>query len=283
MTTDLQHPAATPGATPPAAPPPRSSSRAVAIVAIVIGSVVILGAVLSNVASALWFAGDRPGARTADATGIESLSVDVSAGELTVVYADVDDARLDADLGDRGWRVNRSGGELRVENGTPWWAGWRGFGLDDDRATLTLPERYATTELDAHFEVSAGSVTADGEYDTLMIDVGAGAADVTGSARILSVDVSAGRADVAIADVDEAELHVGAGEMFADLTGDAPSDLRIDVSAGSLAATLPDDTYDVTSDVSAGGFDNELSTSSGAASTIDVQVSAGGVTLRPAR
>ncbi|MDJ1114647.1 DUF4097 family beta strand repeat-containing protein [Microbacterium dauci] len=283
MTTDLQPPAAAPGATPPVAPPPRSSSRAVAIIAIVVGSAVVLGAVLSSVASALWFAGDRPGARTADATGIEMLSVDVSAGDLTIVYADVEEARLDADRGDRGWRLSRSGGELRVENGTPWWAGWRGFDIDADRATLTLPERYATTPLDAHFEVSAGSLSADGEYSDLQVHVGAGDATVTGSATYLTVDVSAGRADVDLADVQEGDLQIGAGDIFADFSGDAPSDLRIDVSAGSLDATLPDGTYDVTSEVSAGGFDNELRTASGAASTIDVQVSAGGVTLRPAR
>lgn len=75
--------------------------------------------------------------------------------------------------------------------------------------------------------------------------------------------------------------HIGAGEILATLTGNALREVRIDVSAGSLVASLPDAEYAVTSDVSAGSFDNELDTSPGAARTVDVQVAAGGVTLRP--
>ena len=283
MSIDLNPPtAATPGATPPPPAPPRTSARVIAILAIVTGGALILGAVVSGLASAFWAAGGRDGAgsRVADATGIQTLSVDVSAGDLTVVYADVDEATLEVDGDRRDWRLERRGDELRVENGSPWWVGWR-VDWESDRATLTLPEAYETTQLDGRLEVSAGSVTAGGTYGDLEIHVGAGEANVTGTASTLRVDVSAGRADVAVEGVDEGSLTIGAGEIFATLDGAAPRDLTIDVSAGTLVATLPDQSYDVTSDVSAGSLDNELSTSSSSPRTIDVQVAAGSATLRP--
>jgi hypothetical protein len=52
------------------------------------------------------------------------------------------------------------------------------------------------------------------------------------------------------------------------------------VSAGSLNLTVPDGEYNVTSEVSAGGFENKIGSSPDADSTVDVQVSAGQVVLR---
>ena len=77
-----------------------------------------------------------------------------------------------------------------------------------------------------------------------------------------------------------ADLRVSAGSMNAALTGDAPTDTTVDVSAGSLELTLPDDTYDVTVSEAAGSVDNDLDTSSTATNTVDVSISAGNVSLR---
>lgn len=283
MSIDLNPPtAATPGPTPPPAPP-RSSSRAVAIVAICVGGALILGTVLTGVASALWAAGAgaATGSRSADAAGVSALSLDVSAGHVVIAYADVDEATLEVSGGDRGWRLERQGDTLSLSNSRPWWAGWDGWDGTTSRGTLTLPAALADEKLDARFEVSAGSITADGTYGTLLVEVGAGDADVTGSADDLTVDVSAGSADVTLSDVQQGNLVIGAGEIVATLTGTAPDEVLVDVSAGTLVATLPDEAYDVRSDVSVGSLDNLLSTSTGAARTVDVQVSAGDVTLRP--
>ena len=92
--------------------------------------------------------------------------------------------------------------------------------------------------------------------------------------------MSAGRADLDLDDVATATLSVSAGALNAILAGAQPDAIGVDVSAGSMELTVPEGEYDVTSDVSAGGFDNRVGSSPGASSTIDVQVSAGQVLLR---
>lgn len=283
MSIDLNPPAASaPGSTPPPTPP-RSSAKVVAIVAMSLGGVLLLGTLVSGLGSIAWAAGGNGGSgtRTADVSGVSSLTFDVSAGHVVVQYADVDEAVLDISGGDRTWRLERRGETLALSNGRPWWAGWDGLGWSADRATLTLPEAMSDEKLDARFDVSAGSITADGTYGQLRVEVGAGDADVSGSADELTVDVSAGSADVSFDGVRRADLGIGAGDIVAALTGAAPDEVVIDVSAGSLVAELPDADYDIASDVSAGSFDNFLSTSSGSPRSVDVQVSAGEVTLRP--
>src|SRR3546814_15297462 len=102
---------------------------------------------------------------------------------------------------------------------------------------------------------------------------------ISGSAEELTADASAGRADIDLEGVRSADLQLSAGDMNARLGGQAPSEVRVSVSAGTLVLTLPDEAYDVSSDVSAGGFDNQLRTASGASSRVIVEVSDG--TARP--
>lgn len=260
---------------------PRSSAQIVAIIAICVGGLLLLGALLSGIGSIAYAATRGSDGGTADASGVKALSLDVSAGHVVVQYADVDDAILEVTGGDGNWRLERRDETLALTNDRPWWALQGGFAWDDNRATLTLPAAMEDQQLDADFDVSAGSLTADGTYGRLDLHVGAGDADVSGTADDLRVDVSAGEADVRIDDAQRASLTIGAGQIIANLRGDELEDVRVDVSAGTLAATLPDGPYDVTSDVSAGSFDNRLDTSDGAARTVDVQVSAGSVTLYP--
>ncbi|QTV80413.1 hypothetical protein [Microbacterium sp. NIBRBAC000506063] len=147
--------------------------------------------------------------------------------------------------------------------------------------TLTLPTAYQTAGLDAALELSAGRLVAEGDFGRLDVEVNAGRADVTGSATRADVLVNAGRADVTLRDVAQARFDINAGRVEADLTGSAPDDVTIDVSAGELVLAVPNSVYDVRSNVSAGSFDNRLDTASTSSRTIDVQVSAGSATLRP--
>jgi hypothetical protein len=159
-------------------------------------------------------------------------------------------------------------------------AGWI-FG-GSGRATLTLPQALERTALDAQLSLAAGDLEATGNFGVLDIEMGAGDASVTGTARELSADVSAGRAVLELEGVRDAELTLSAGQLDARLTGDAPDQVQIDVSAGSLDLILPEGTYDVASNVSAGSVDNRLDTSSGAGPRVVVEVSAGHVVLRSA-
>ncbi|MCM3695524.1 DUF4097 domain-containing protein [Microbacterium oleivorans] len=283
MSIDLTPP---PTAAPPAGPQPprqtRPSAQIVAIIAICLGGLLLLGALLSGIGSIAYAASRGSDGGTADTSGVEALSLDVSAGHVVVQYADVDGAILEVAGGDGNWRLERRGDTLAVTNNRPWWALQGGFSWNDNRATLTLPAEMAEQKLEADFDVAAGSLTADGTYGRLDLHVGAGDADVSGSADDLRVDVSAGEADVRIDGAQQASMTIGAGQIIADVTGTSLDSVRVDVSAGTLVGTLPDGTYDVTSEVSAGSFDNQLETADGAARTVDVQVSAGSVTLRPA-
>ncbi|MBD7956036.1 hypothetical protein H9651_00090 [Microbacterium sp. Sa4CUA7] len=273
-----------PGA--PTPPPQRSSAgRVVAIIAIVVGGLLILGTVTFGIIGAVVRSGGPVDDRIAvDAAGVDSLDIDVSAGDVRVLFTDTDEAVLDitADAGAGNWTLTREGDELVVRSPQRWFFGWW-FYDGPTRVVLELPEELAGAGLEADFVLSAGSLDVDGEFGSLDLEVNAGELTVTGAATELSTDVSAGRANLELADIDTAELNVSAGGLKAVLTGSAPTDVAIDVSAGSLDLTVPAGPYRVESDVSAGGLDNRLETTSQATRIISVNVSAGDVTLRSDR
>lgn len=275
-TTSVLPPAPEAPATPPA--PRHPGSRVVAILTIVLGSAVILATIIGAVFATLSVSIRHAETQSIDVAGVTEIDVDVSGSDLTVVFDDVDEATLRVvnSGGGNGWVFDVDGDTLRVE--TPrrvfgWFLGGNG------RATLTLPASLEGT--DASFALGAGSLEANGRFGELDIDLAAGEVTVTGEARSLDVSVNAGSADLALADVDEAEFAVGAGDTTARLTGTAPREVSIDVSAGSLDLTVPDETYALASNVSAGGLDTHaLQTDGSSPRSIAVELSAGDVTLR---
>ena len=264
------------------APPPSSGSRVVAILVIVFGGLVLLGAMFSAAVGTIASASISSSTRTIDAAGVERLDVDAAAGTLRVEFTDVTEAELEvtSSWGADAWRFDRQGDTLEVASPDRFgWFGWRGwFGDQRTDAVLRLP--VALQGLDADVSLSAGEFVTDGEFGALDLSLAAGSFDVTGSAEALTADMSAGRGTLELEDVGTAALTVSAGSMDARLTGARPDSIDMDVSAGSLRLTVPDGEYDVTSEVSAGGFDNELGSTPGASSTITVQVSAGEAVLR---
>lgn len=275
-------PPAAPHQVPPPLPPrggPSAASRVVAIIAIVVGGLIILGAIGSAVVSTVFNASERTSAATVDTSGVDDLDVDISAGTLRIEFADIDEAELEvrSTFGADRWTLDRDGETLRVESPRGvFGAGWLFGGAGD--AVLRLPD--GLEGLDADLGISAGDLQADGEFGSLTLEVSAGYAQVQGSADDLAVDLSAGRADIDLAGVREGRLTVSAGDLVGALTGAAPSDLTIDVSAGSLSLDVPEGEYDVRSDVEAGDFDNRIGSVPGASSTVTVTVSAGSATLR---
>lgn len=277
---------------PPAQPPlpgpggraPRPGATVLSIVLVVIGAVIVVGTLFFAVLSAVASASVRSTSESVSASGLTALDVDVSAGRLTVDYADVDEATLDVtgNWGAADWTLDRDGDTLVVATPSmPFGLGWL-FGRPGS-GVLTLPSALEDREIDAVFELSAGDIEAAGTFGDLSISVSAGSLDVSGAARVVDSQVSAGGVRLELANVDEARFSVSAGETVARLTGEAPSFVEIDVSAGSLHATLPDETYDVRIDRSAGDVTNSLETSSGSSRQIVGTVSAGDVTLTPGR
>lgn len=292
MSTTLTPPPVVPpvspgGPVPPGGPPPRrDSARVVSILAIVVGCVLIAGAIVSGALTAVRFAATDTAALTARADRVAALDVDIAAGSLTIAYGSVDEATLRVEgSGASDWRLSRDGDALAVTADRSWWRGWNLFGpwSDGDVAVLTLPLSLSGTTLDADLQLAAGEIIADGTFGELDIDLGAGSVTVSGAARSLDASISAGRVSLDLADVRAVDLEVSAGLVEGRLSGAPPAETSIEVSAGRVNLTLPRGSYAVSSDVSAGDFSHSLSTDPTASARVDVTVSAGSVILRPER
>lgn len=264
-----------------------STGKSIAIITAVIGGVALLGAgitaavVVGNELSSQGSDGSQE-VQAVGVNGIDSIDLEVGASGVRVEFADVDQAELNVQ-GARGgsWTLERDEEELVVRSPDGRFGWWFGGWFDDDSsAVLTLPEELRSAGLDADFTIDAGSLDIEGDFGEVDIQVGAGAMFIEGSATSVDADVSAGRAEIELADVREADFTISAGRLTGELTGSAPSEMTIDVSAGSLELTVPDVEYDVRQEVSAGSFDNRVSTSTNARNTVFVEVSAGSATLR---
>lgn len=275
MTTTLNPPPVPPSG-PEAPRPANTAGRVITILTAVLGAGVLVAVAWGGVRATLGASTTSSETRTLAVDGVTALDVDVAATRLTVRFDDVSEATLEVrDSGGGSWIFDRDNATLRVETPRAPFLSW--FGGGNGRAVLTLPDELEGT--DADLDLGAGSLTAEGEFGELTLGMGAGDITVSGSAEQLTADVSAGRADIDLDGVRDADLQLSAGDMNARLGGEAPDAVQVSVSAGTLVLTLPDDVYDVRSDVSAGGFDNQLRTASDASARVIVEVSAGSARL----
>jgi hypothetical protein len=258
----------------------------VAIIAICLGAVLLMGTVLTGVASIVRSAMTHTSTLTASADGVRNVDLDVSGADVTVAYGEVTEATLRVTSGNGDWRFERVGETLVVSSDRHWWGRW-GWFRDADSATLTLP--LSSEGVDADFDVNGGSLTAQGGFGDLGLTLDAGSLRVTGRADTLTTEINAGSARLELGDVTSATLSVNAGSLegrLGDTLGDenpvVPGFVSIDVSAGRVDLTLPDSVYAITSDVSAGNFSHDLENASTSNNRIGVTVSAGAVILRTA-
>ncbi|WP_127820128.1 DUF4097 family beta strand repeat-containing protein [Microbacterium sp. CPCC 204701] len=290
MSTTVTPPPPAPGTPAPPPAPASDGARAVAIVAIVLGAVVLGVTVVSAVVGTIASASVHTSTRTVAVAGVDDVDLDASAGVVRVEFGDVDEAELEvtSSWGSERWRFERDGDTLEIaspdRSGWLGWFGWGWSGWFGDRsgdAVLRLPS--SLEGVDADMSLSAGDLVADGTFGELDVSLGAGSFDIAGAARSVSAEVSAGRGELDLEDVGEANLSVSAGSLDARLSGTQPDSVEVDVSAGSLKLTVPDGDYAVQSDVSAGGFDNGIGSDPRATRTIHVEVSAGEAVLRSER
>ncbi|MGM1018431.1 MAG: hypothetical protein ACQEW8_12935 [Actinomycetota bacterium] len=267
------------------APPRNSARKPILIVTAVVGGLALLGVGGTGAFAAVSDLTRSDSASTLDVTGVKSLDLEVGASDVTVEFGDVDQAELVVTGGRGGqWTLDRDDDELVVRSPQSffgwsfgnWFGNWFG---NEERVLLTLPDELQGSMFDADLSLSAGSLDVEGDFGTLVAEVGAGALTVSGSASEVDADINAGRAEINMANVDEADFTIAAGRLIADLTGTAPDSVTIDVSAGSLDLTVPDESYDVRSEVSAGSFDNRLDVSTTSRHSIVATVSAGSATV----
>lgn len=272
-------------------PPPAgrsSGATAVMIVTAVVGGLALLGAGGTAAAAAVGTIATSNRADSVQSVGVaglESIDLSADASSMRVEFGDVDEATLAITNG-RGtpWRFERDGDELVVRSPQGvfgWWiGGWFG---EEEIAVLTLPESLRDAGLAADLNLDAGSLDVNGDFGVLDVSVNAGALDVEGAARELDVQMSAGRADILLDGVNQADLGVSAGDLTVELTGTAPTQTAIDVSAGTLDLTVPDVEYAISQEISAGTLNAEVDEASSSRRTIEVSLSAGTATIRPGR
>lgn len=271
-------------------PAPSTTSRPgrwISIVLIVLGAIGVVYGVGSGVVRGFASHAATDHSYTADVTGVEELRIDSSAAAFEVRFGDVDEATLEVATSGgpvQQWHLTRSRDILVV--GTDWRFNWFGFGImlgdqgGEERAVLTLPAELEHRGLGLEVGVSAGSFEAAGDWGAASIDLSAGEVDLAGSAESLSVEVSAGEARIDVDTAGVVDLDVSAGRIIGALTGEQPASIDARVSAGNIDLVIPDGEYAVTEDTSAGDSDVRVVDDPSATATIDVQVSAGSVTLR---
>lgn len=266
--------------------PSGRAARWISIVVIVLGAIGIVYGVGSGVARGFASHSATSGSYTADAAGVEQLRIDSSAAAFEIRFDDVDEATLDVVTSGgpvQEWHLERTGDTLVVDTDRRW--RWFGFGVTfgdrvgEEHAVLTLPSALQGERLDLETEIAAGSFEAAGDWGTASIDLSAGSADLSGTAESLTAQVSAGEARIDLAVEGAVTLDVSAGRIVGALTGEQPASIDAQVSAGGIELTIPDGEYAVTESVSAGDSDVRVVDDSRAASSIDVEVSAGSVTL----
>lgn len=267
----------------PSPDPQRSSAtKPLMIVLAVLGGVTLLAIFLTTLFSSVVGLNRGSDTMTADTAGVTGVSVDSNAAQFTLEFGAVPEATLETSgQHASNWHLRRYGTELQVQAPNQW-MNWCFFNcnFEDNQVILTLPEELNDGSLNADFDLAAGRLVANGDFNRLEVELGAGEATVNGAANELDAQISAGSANLNLANVQTAELEVAAGRMIAELTGSAPDAVNAEVSAGRLEVTLPDTEYAVNSQVSAGNLENQLQTSSASNHRVNVELSAGNATLR---
>lgn len=281
MTLHNTPPPSQPG--PGAAGPRRSSAgRPIMIATAVFGGLALLTvgttAAVAAVGDARAFAGDS--SSSASAAGVKDVDLDIGGAEVTLAFGDVAEASIETSGRDSDrWTLRREGDDLVVKSPNRFMDFC--FGWCDERRTavITLPRELEGVDLD--IDLGSGSVTALGSFGELGLELGAGDATVSGSARSVDAEVSAGDLDLELENVRSASFQVSAGGANARLTGSAPEEVEVEVSAGTVSLTLPDVPYRVASDVAVGDIANSLRVDPAAKHRITADVAAGDLVLRP--
>lgn len=296
MTNPTQHTSQTPH-TPQAphmqpAQPRSGSARPIMITTAVVGGLVLFTAGASAAFGVGGPAGSTSGELSSSASvdGITGLDLDLRAGNVTLEYAPVSEAQLEVTgPGSERWGMRRDHNTLVVESPRIS-SGFCFLGICPEgrrngmtTVTLTLPKDFQRTALDVDVELAAGDFRADGTFGELSLELGAGEATVSGTARTLDVSVHAGDYNIDLSDVARAGFETAAGSGTAQLTGKAPAEIEIEISAGSLDLTVPDVEYRLDTSVAAGDIETQIRTSQTSPNRIEASVAAGGIVLRPGK
>lgn len=254
-----------------------STRRGVAVTFTVLGALVLGGTLLYVLLGTVFAPTPINENLTQPVKNVDAIDVSASAGEMNIVFGDVNQAQLDVKNGRGSWTMRDDNGTLIIRAPNNFWL--NSLFLPSQSVTLTLPESLEG-KVDGKFDLAAGNLTTTGEFDSLTIDVSAGNATVKASATHLNGNVSAGELSAEVAGVQYADLSMSAGSARVQLTETPPSHVSVDVSAGSMALILPETEYDMRVGEAAGTVDSSIRTRSSSTHVVEGSVSAGSLTLR---
>lgn len=208
----------------------------------------------------------------------DAIGLNVVAGKLNCSFYDGDRVEISYPTSDDfGYRVSEEDGKVTlspVRNSYWFWLNWTHI----PDVNVKIPQ---TLVPDLNITLSAGSVYLDdGAFGTVTMNVSAGTLH-TGNLTCdtLTCKLSAGSANLGTLTAQSASVHLSAGSFNAGRT-DCP-DLSIDLSAGSAAMTVAgsEDEYNISVDCSAGSCNLSSRTSAQAFKRLDIDLSAGSVTV----
>lgn len=188
----------------------------------------------------------------------------------------------------KGWEFTRDEDELTVRAPQAN-SGFCFFGVcpttrgQNVTATLTLPQELAGPTFDAEIKIGMGVLRANGSFGELDVKLDAGDAFISGAAEHLDLEIGLGTFAGEITGAKTVAGEVAMGDLELVLRGDAPSEVGLEVSAGSIDIAVPAGEYDVTSTNTAGSIDNSLRTVPGAPNRITAKVDMGDIALRESR
>lgn len=242
------------------APAPGGARRTITIITALVGALALVGILTTTVGKlALSSFGQFDGSYSSPVTGLEQISINSSAAGFTVQYADVQEAKLDVVNSSRGWKLSLDGPVLSVRP-----VGDTRFCIlcsNTGQVTLTLPKALDTTDVALKINLSAGQLSAQGEF------------------KDVDVQVAAGSANLNFKNAQNAAFDLAAGQMSVSLVGTPPAVTKLSVAAGTMTVGLPNQEYDFRGNAAAGTISNGLRINPQSNHRVEADVAAGSLSL----
>ncbi len=209
-----------------------------------------------------------------------TLDLSLAAGEMDVVYYEGEHIEVSYPTSYKyGYEVSERNGTLTVEPKKHVGI-WFGFGWNKIPAvTVKIPQGKV---MDLKLDLSAGVAKVQaGEYGNVRVHLSAGWIDIAGTVvcNKFNASLSAGKLDVDRVECTDFDLHLSAGVALLDCV--KCDDISVKLSAGTASVTVLGNKadYSISVDKSAGSCNVYNQTGMVAGKTIDVDLSAGSVSV----
>ena len=282
MTTQDNPPAA------PQQPVPAKKNNTLRTVLLVVGSIVLAIILITTVARVAFSLNREDTSGTfAVQESFDEIDLRVSAANVEVEFADIDEPQIVFDQGDTNLRMDSdvSGGVLTVKVEHPGWGwfGWIGngwWGWDEFASLkLTLPEAMEEDAMTLGIDSSAGNLTVSGDYGDVSIDSTAGNVEIAGSARSMAISTTAGNVDLvdlSVSGTFRSDSTAGNGTFeFSTL----PDSITVEATAGDLEVTLPGGSYRIETDTTAGNVQQNVNSDQNADRVYRFETTAGNIEI----